>query len=226
MSDSQKTCTKCSVSQPLTAFNKNRRYPDGLTYYCKTCIKTNNADRYATAREGRIVYAREYREKNRERMRGRARDRHVQNRGRNVTAMRVYYSENRVRIVEARKAWRKRNRAAITAALRHRRHVDPAYKMYHNYRVRLRSLLRGGRTTLRFRDLVGCSTEDLRLHIEAQFLPGMSWDNHGPVWHIDHVLPLSWADPTSDDDLRRVLHHTNLRPLWARENLRKGARIG
>lgn len=32
-------------------------------------------------------------------------------------------------------------------------------------------------------------------------------------------------DLTKETHVRRCFHHTNLQPLWARENLRKGAKM-
>src|SRR5438552_645270 len=34
-------------------------------------------------------------------------------------------------------------------------------------------------------ELVGCTVEELKTHIESLFLPGMSWDNRH-LWHVDH----------------------------------------
>lgn len=71
-------------------------------------------------------------------------------------------------------------------------------------------------------DLVGCSVEFLREHLERQFKDGMSWDNYGS-WHIDHIVPLSSAHST--DDVNKLCHYTNLQPLWAYENLSKGGKV-
>ena len=50
----------------------------------------------------------------------------------------------------------------------------------------------------------------------------MNWDNHGE-WHYDHIIPLASAD--NYDDLVRLNHYTNLQPLWAEDNLKKGSKI-
>jgi hypothetical protein len=73
------------------------------------------------------------------------------------------------------------------------------------------------------RDL-GCSVENLRLHLEALFTSGMSWDNYGRGgWEIDHITPLSAFDLTDPAQALRAVHFTNLQPLWAAENLSKRA---
>jgi len=52
----------------------------------------------------------------------------------------------------------------------------------------------------------------------------MSWENIGD-WHIDHIVPLSRFKVSGPDDpeLRRAWALTNLRPLWAKDNMRKSA---
>lgn len=72
-------------------------------------------------------------------------------------------------------------------------------------------------------DNLGCTTEELKKHLESQFKPGMSWDNwalHG--WHIDHIKPLSLFDLSDPVQQKEACHYTNLQPLWAEDNLRKG----
>jgi len=52
----------------------------------------------------------------------------------------------------------------------------------------------------------------------------MSWDNYG-FWHVDHIKPLAFFDLTNPEELKKVCHYTNLQPLWAEENLKKGTKI-
>lgn len=73
-------------------------------------------------------------------------------------------------------------------------------------------------------DIVGCSPNYLREHIEKQFLEGMNWENYGFYgWHIDHKIPLSSAK--NEEEILKLFHYTNLQPLWAEENLRKNKKI-
>lgn len=67
---------------------------------------------------------------------------------------------------------------------------------------------------------LGCSASELRAHLEAQFQPGMTWDNHGD-WHVDHIRPVCAFDPSDPADVLAVNHYTNLRPLWAEDNVRR-----
>jgi len=70
-------------------------------------------------------------------------------------------------------------------------------------------------------EIIGCSYEVFKAHIENQFLPGMSWDNHGE-WHLDHIIPVSYG--ISVEEIIALNNYINLQPLWAIDNLRKGNR--
>jgi hypothetical protein len=66
--------------------------------------------------------------------------------------------------------------------------------------------------------IVGRSHEQFRVHIEKQFLRGMTWENRD-MWHIDHIIPISKAK--CEQDVISLYHFTNLRPMWAVDNIRK-----
>lgn len=71
-------------------------------------------------------------------------------------------------------------------------------------------------------EIVGCTFEELKLHIENQFTEGMTWENYGTDgWHIDHVKPLAMAN--TKEEIIASNHYTNLQPMWQLDNLKKGA---
>ena len=76
--------------------------------------------------------------------------------------------------------------------------------------------------------MVGCTPEFLKKYLEKQFHhhpdthQPMNWLNytvHG--WHIDHRTPLDSAK--TPEDVEKLMHYTNLQPMWATENWKKGA---
>ncbi len=69
---------------------------------------------------------------------------------------------------------------------------------------------------------IGCSFAELKIHVERQFTKGMTWENRDQ-WHIDHIIPLSTAK--TEEDVIRLNHYTNLRPLWAKDNLAKSDKV-
>lgn len=71
--------------------------------------------------------------------------------------------------------------------------------------------------------LLGCSVEFLKNHLEKQFTKGMSWNNYGK-WHIDHIRPCASFDLSKPEEQKKCFNYSNLQPLWAKDNLSKGAR--
>lgn len=69
------------------------------------------------------------------------------------------------------------------------------------------------------KNLIGCDFKFLKQYIESKFLPGMSWENR-KAWHIDHKIPVAFAK--TPEVLTELFHYTNLEPIWAQDNLKKG----
>tara|TARA_B110000305_G_C19154773_1_gene499744 strand:+ start:41 stop:748 length:708 start_codon:yes stop_codon:yes gene_type:complete len=112
-----------------------------------------------------------------------------------------------------------------------RRKKDPIFKLAANMRVRLNGFLKTKniRKNNKTFVIVGCSPEFLKKHLEKQFhrhpdtYQPMNWKNHTVHgWHIDHKIPLSSAK--TSEDKYKLCHYTNLQPMWAEYNLKKGAR--
>ena len=105
---------------------------------------------------------------------------------------------------------------------------DIHYKVHHNTksliynRLRNRNSGKDNRSTF---DILPYTLEELIEHLESKFKPDMTWDNYGE-WHIDHIQPDVSFNYTSVDDpeFQKCWALSNLQPLWAEENLSKGAR--
>lgn len=130
------------------------------------------------------------------------------------------------------KAWEKAHpdrkkspdvRQRVNARTRERYATEPEFKIMRSLRVRIKRVLRFQsakklRTTL---ELTGCSPAHLRAWLEFWMKPGMTWENHGD-WHIDHKKPCASFDLSKVEEQRKCFHYTNLEPLWAEDNLKKG----
>ena len=154
---------------------------------------------------------------------------------------RRWRSENRDAVREADRRWRSENRDAVREADRRwradnpdyrndyqsRRYAeDPAFALARATRNRVNHALRAAvgspgkaRPTM---ELLGCSADELRVHLERLFQPGMTWDNWGE-WHVDHVRPIASFDLSTEEGQRAAFHYTNTQPLWSKYNLAKGS---
>lgn len=134
------------------------------------------------------------------------------NRERRIASVAKHYQKNKKRINDRQSKQRTK-----------RKQTDPSFRIACNLRTRIAKVVRrdtkGGST---IRDL-GCTIDDLKTWLESTFTPGMSWDNYGTEWHIDHVKPLVSFDLTNRLEFLQACHFTNLQPLWAFDNLSKGS---
>jgi hypothetical protein len=89
---------------------------------------------------------------------------------------------------------------------------DIFYKLKHRLRSRLRQALKRNYKNSSFNEYLGCSINDLREHVEKLFKPGMTWDNHGK-WHLDHIIPLSFFDLSSKEEIKKACNFKNIQPL-------------
>ncbi len=108
-----------------------------------------------------------------------------------------------------------------------RKCTDPGFRICKNLRSRVGDAIRNGQKAgSAVRDL-GCTVEELKKHLESRFRPGMTWENWSPTgWHIDHIKPLASFDLTDRAQFLQACCYTNLQPLWAEDNLKKGASVG
>ena len=70
------------------------------------------------------------------------------------------------------------------------------------------------------RKIIGCTPEELVIHIESQFIEGMTWQNYGE-WEVDHIIPCASFDFSDPEQQRKCFHYTNLQPLWEKDNIIK-----
>ena len=121
---------------------------------------------------------------------------------------------------------RNKKEVKMRRAIRHKERLktEIGYRLAYYLRVRLNKALKGNyKSGSAVRDL-GCSVEELKIYLESLFRDGMNWGNHGE-WHIDHKKPLDSFDLTDRTQLLEACHYTNLQPLWAKDNLKKGNKL-
>jgi hypothetical protein len=107
-----------------------------------------------------------------------------------------------------------------------KRKIDINYKLQENLRHRIWCALKKNTKSKHTMELIGCSIDDLKLHLERQFAPKMSWENYGKNgWHVDHIIPCCCYNLTDSVEQQQCFHFTNLQPLWQKDNLEKYNKI-
>ena len=224
-----KICTKCKEIKPLKDFSKSKNHKDGLSSHCKRChsidnkkwrdnnkiviskynkeyIKQNN-----TQTELIKTYQKNYQKIYRENNKEQKRILNVKNKATKRNP--EYYILNKEKIDHQNKLYRNL-----------RRKNDPIFKLQCNIRTLLWGFLRGNKN-LHTHEYICCSSEELWTHLERQFRDGMTRVNYGKIWHVDHIIPLSYFNETDLTESKLANHWGNLQPLFAKENLEKGDKI-
>ncbi len=139
-----------------------------------------------------------------------------------------YKQQHKEDISEYNKKYDAANRSKIQTQRniyqRQRRSIDPHFKMMHIMRTRMNKFMKGKKcnTTLK---LLDCSKGDFTRWIEYQFSSDMTWENHGTVWHYDHVIPCSLFDHSIDTEQEKCYHWSNIRPMKCIDNIIKNNTI-
>jgi len=222
-----KTCTKCQKSKSLPDFRGQRSTCRQCDYHVSRAYKQRN--QLAVSQYNR-EYSREYARKNREKLTEQGREWRKKNADTFRAHCSKYYQENRDRILANVKQHAQKNKEARSVYIREwariQRQENPIFRMISALRGHVnKNLLRQGRSSSM--DLVGIDIEGLRAYLQSLFLPGMSWENYGK-WHLDHIIPIKHFkdnyDLSDPEVQRRCFHYTNLQPLWAIDNMSKGAK--
>ena len=139
---------------------------------------------------------------------------------------RQFRQDNPARRREHRQSYYEQNGARLKARLRLKYKKDPMFRLNNCMRSNILSVLKRKKAGRSWSKLVPYTLEDLTHHLERQFKRGMSWENYGKVWHIDHIVPLTaFAFADSDDpEFQACWALSNLRPLARAANARKGGK--
>jgi hypothetical protein len=160
-----------------------------------------------------------YREKNPGVEAEKARVRRAKNPEASRAANRKWRALHPERMRAARQAWEQRNPGRQSTRLK----TDPSFRIARNLRNRLYCALKGlarSASTLR---LLGMDLKEFRIYVQGQFRPGMTWENYGPAWHLDHVIPCAKFNLSDPEQQKICFRWDNLQPLFAEENLRKSS---
>jgi hypothetical protein len=218
---SEYQCCRCKRILELNSDNFQPRKDRNLGYrnHCKRCATDEK---------------RKWREKNKERD-CLNRKKWVEKNRQHVYAVHdKWLDDNRDHYNAVNRAYRKKDkekdrekyRTLSRNNMRARLKNDPEFRLLSNLRARVRGAIKfyKGEKLFRTMELIGCSIHDVKLHLESKFTEGMSWENYGK-WHIDHIIPCCAFNLIDPQEQLKCFHYTNLQPLWAEDNLKKGDKI-
>jgi len=228
-----RVCIKCGEEKDISEFyiKKNGKYHS----YCNGCrlkghrewrnANKKHVDEYKEkTKEYRNAKDKEYREQNREKLRIIAQiynDSHKKEH--------KEYRDNPInkkRLKENRKKWLAKNRDKYNEYFT-KYHKNINHRIAHRLRTRIRKALLGVTKHFTLKSVLGCTLDELKLHLESQFTGGMSWANYGQAedkWNIDHIRPLkSFTDLSDPEQQKEAFSYRNLQPMWTKDNISKGS---
>jgi hypothetical protein len=203
-----KICSKCNIEKEVCNFHKWKYGPDGYKRICKECRKIESKTYYNNNNENIKLKVSNYRKDNPEKVK---------------ELKKKIYERDKERILIVVRTYRENNRKKRNEYNRNRKIIDPIYNLKHLMNNRMRIFMKSQNITKKNKtfEIVGCSPKELKEHLENQFKNGMTWDNQGK-WHIDHIIPLSSGN--TEEEIIKLCHYTNLQPLWAIDNMKKGSK--
>ena len=195
-------CCKCKEQKPKSEFYKSKSTPTGLSQCCKICTKQEmNSKHYESQMYGEKACSKCGVTKH-------------------ITKFDKKPTQSDGRSSQCREC--------INDRINNRKQTDVNFRLSILCRNRLWCAVRADSAVKSdtTRNLVGCTTEELKHHIQNQFTDGMTWDKliNGEI-HLDHILPCISFNLLDDAEQRKCFHYTNLQPLWAADNLKKRDKI-
>ena len=202
-----KICNCCKIEKNISDFSNNKRFEDNKNPTCKECDKMRSLKYYYSNKELVELKRKEYIQTEKYKIRRQG-----------------YLKENREEINRVKKLYKLNNRENILQKKKdyyQRKKNDPIFALTKRLRQGIYRSIRGVKLRSSL-DILGCTEEKFKIHIENQFTDDMSWDRLNEI-HIDHIIPISSAETL--EDVYRLNHYTNLQPLWARDNIQKYNKI-
>ena len=119
------------------------------------------------------------------------------------------------------KEYNQKNLQKNNLTQKRRYNADIGYKLRKQLTSRILLELKGKTKKFKTLHILGCSYEEFKMWLTEKFLPEMSWENHGVVWEIDHIIPCSKFDLTVEENIFKCFHYTNHQPLFKTTEIAK-----
>lgn len=204
-----KVCKKCGIEKGINMFHKKKQNKDGHSHICAICQAKYIKD-YKNTPNGKEAYQK-------------GRKKYYINHKQNYIDYRETEQYQEYRNSEE---YKKMCTQSHLIYVKKRMSIDLEFKIEQNLRLAVRTRLKKRNIDARTLELIGCTYDQFKAHIESLFKEGMTWDNwefYG--WHLDHIIPCAAFDLTDPEQQKKCFNYTNLQPLWWYENFSKGAKI-
>ena len=219
-----KICKKCNKNLSLDNYNKNKSKKDNLDIYCKSCV-TEKSKKYrnpktkpsSTNPNNKICILCVL-----EKSKTQFSKMISQHDGLN------YWCKDCIKKQRENKEWHKNQYNEKKKKWAQQKYTSNLnFKLKSNLRCRINSILKKQKTyknnnTLEY---LGCSLDFYKQYIEQQFKLDMSWENHGVLWEIDHIIPCSSFDLTLEENIYKCFNHKNTQPLYKSINRSKSNKL-
>jgi len=134
-----------------------------------------------------------------------------------------HYKEYRLKNKEYQKEWSFKNRKSINDYTRNKYRTNINFKLRRICRARIRQALKGINKSASTMELIGCTIDELRSHLESLFEPWMTWENQGlGGWDVEHIKAMDKFDLTYPRQQQECCNWSNLQPMEHIANIKKG----
>lgn len=199
-----KLCNICKEEKNLHMFPKNKRQKDGHHYVCKLCRKLYNNENHTQIKQ--------YRDNNKEKLYHQIKKWKDNNQERVKELSKIHNSKKSKEEIKQNNQNQKLYKAEWS---KNKYKNDINYRLSQLLRIRLTDALKNkSNKTKSSMMLLGCNINEFRLYLESLFLPEMTWENHGEIWEIDHILPCVSFNLEDIEEQKKCFHYTNLQPLF------------
>jgi len=223
-----KICNQCNITKQLNDFPNSKTGKYGKLAQCKNCDKANQHNRYIKNREDRIKKSKDYKIQNKKQNKIIDKQRYSRQRETKL----AYQKEQRLNKPEYMINYRINNKEKIRQNANKWQHkkyyTDLSYRLRSILQKRIVASIKGYYKSQATTELLGCSIEEFKQHLESQFHkdPRLNWEDYGPKgWHIDHIIPCASFDLSDPEQQKICFYYTNMQPLWWDLNIAKSDKI-
>lgn len=189
-------CSKCSINLTPEIQVKSRKC-------CKPCDNKRRNESKIIHKTNIKIQHQVYYEKNKDKIK---------------EYYKEHYINNKDNYLKNNQKWRNENKIDLNIKAKIRNKTDENYRLKKALRSRLHKCIKKNKLTMKYID---CDLDFFKKWLSFNFNENMSFENYGPYWHLDHVLPCSKFNFENEDDISKCFIWYNIQPLEGILNMSK-----